>query len=84
VRRLSLWLSLIALAHVRPLAAQATDARPAAATGTRATFGARRLESGTSIRIDGALDEPAWRSAPVASDFRQREPLEGQPATEAT
>jgi hypothetical protein len=32
--------------------------------------------------IDGFLDDPAWESAPMAGDFVQLEPNEGQPATE--
>ena len=36
------------------------------------------------LRIDGHLDEPAWARAAVASGFRQREPREGQPATQPT
>ena len=35
-------------------------------------------------RIDGTLDDPIWQTAPVISDFRQREPLETLPATEKT
>ena len=35
-------------------------------------------------RIDGTLGDPVWSSAPLISDFRQREPLETQPATETT
>lgn len=35
-------------------------------------------------RMDGTLDDPIWRTAPAISDFRQREPLETQPATEKT
>jgi len=35
-------------------------------------------------RIDGTLDDPLWANAPLISDFRQREPLETQPATEKT
>jgi len=34
--------------------------------------------------MDGTLDDPAWKAAPVLDDFRQREPLETQPATEKT
>jgi len=34
--------------------------------------------------IDGRLDEPAWRSADVATNFRQRDPAEGAPATQRT
>nr|MBP7572312.1 carbohydrate binding family 9 domain-containing protein [Acidobacteriota bacterium] len=35
-------------------------------------------------RVDGVLEEPAWQSAHVVGGFRQREPNEGAPATEAT
>ena len=38
----------------------------------------------TPITIDGRLDEEAWALAPVQSAFRQRDPDEGQPATERT
>ncbi len=38
----------------------------------------------TAIGVDGLLDEPAWAAAPVSSGFRQRDPAEGDPATEAT
>jgi len=33
------------------------------------------------ITLDGSLDEPAWLDAPVARNFVQRDPLEGEPAT---
>jgi hypothetical protein len=35
-------------------------------------------------RVDGTLDDPVWQTAPAADDFRQREPLETQPATNKT
>lgn len=35
-------------------------------------------------RLDGTLNDPLWATAAVISDFRQREPLETQPATEKT
>jgi len=38
----------------------------------------------TPPQIDGFLNEKIWRLAPAATDFLQRDPLEGQPATEAT
>ena len=37
-----------------------------------------------SIEIDGVLDETAWQSAAVFSDFRQQEPDNGEPGTERT
>ncbi len=42
-----------------------------------------RLNS-DDIRLDGVLDEPVWRAAEVASEFIQREPSDGTPATERT
>jgi hypothetical protein len=36
------------------------------------------------LRIDGRLDEPAWALARPAAGLRQREPREGEPATETT
>jgi hypothetical protein len=36
------------------------------------------------IRLDGALDESAWKDAEVATGFVQSEPRDGQPATEQT
>jgi hypothetical protein len=35
-----------------------------------------------SIRVDGRLDDEAWRSAPAVTDFMQKEPIEGAPATQ--
>jgi hypothetical protein len=45
---------------------------------------AARLPAGVSLRIDGRLDEPEWNLADSVSGFRQREPHEGNPATEST
>ena len=47
---------------------------------------ALRLPPGeaSALRVDGLLDETAWRDAPMASGFRQQEPFEGEPATEIT
>ena len=35
-------------------------------------------------RLDGTLDDPLWQLAKPITDFRQREPKEGEPATEKT
>jgi hypothetical protein len=35
-------------------------------------------------KVDGSLDDPLWQSAKVVTDFRQREPNEGEAATEKT
>src|SRR5256885_5109009 len=54
--------------------------------------GGRRASSATiratliraPVTPDGRLDEPFWATADSIDDFRQREPLEGSPATERT
>jgi hypothetical protein len=33
------------------------------------------------IELDGRLDEPSWLTAPIAKDFIQNDPREGEPAT---
>jgi hypothetical protein len=38
----------------------------------------------SNIQLDGLLTEAYWQQASVASDFRQIQPEEGQPATERT
>ncbi len=45
---------------------------------------ARAVPASGPIDVDGRLDEPAWDSADTITDLRQREPLEGEPATEET
>ena len=35
-------------------------------------------------KLDGTLDDPLWQSAKLITDFRQREPHEGEPATGKT
>lgn len=42
------------------------------------------LPIASDIRIDGSLDEDAWKQAPVATDFVQRQPFNGKPATQKT
>ncbi|MEE9464452.1 MAG: DUF5916 domain-containing protein [Candidatus Neomarinimicrobiota bacterium] len=44
---------------------------------------ALRIPAG-DIRIDGVIDDEAWRDATFKSNFVQRDPLEGEKATELT
>ncbi|MGD9904445.1 MAG: DUF5916 domain-containing protein [Vicinamibacterales bacterium] len=37
-----------------------------------------------AVTVDGVLDEADWQRAPVATDFVQAEPRQGEPATEPT
>ena len=70
------------LAAVVIAAASLLQASPPAGRENAPELRATRVEA--PPRVDGLLDDPAWREAPVASGFRQREPREGDPATEAT
>ena len=44
----------------------------------------RAERASTPIVLDGRLEEPAWQEAPVAGGFLQRDPNQGEPATEPT
>ncbi|NIM50067.1 MAG: hypothetical protein GTN62_06990 [Gemmatimonadales bacterium] len=45
---------------------------------------ALRLTPGQALHLDGVIEEAFWQRAAVIRDFRQQEPDEGAPATEAT
>lgn len=63
-----------AIAGARPLEASEQAARPVV----------KAVAVEAVPRVDGRLDDPAWLDAVVIADFRQKEPEEGSPATEAT
>jgi hypothetical protein len=44
----------------------------------------RITRSADAVRLDGKLDEPAWSMADSITDFRQKDPQEGAPASERT
>ncbi len=67
------WLALCSLAPARVAEAQAHPTSPPLAIAVRRTG---------PITIDGRLDEPDWQRAAPATDFRQAQPDEGQPATQ--
>ncbi len=43
-----------------------------------------RATSDDPIELDGKLDEEIWQQVPIATDFTQRFPDDGRPATEKT
>jgi len=45
---------------------------------------ARLLDPGAGVRVDGRLDDDAWRDAPPAGGFRQWDPERGAGASEET
>ena len=66
----------------------AAGAPPAPLTARAIDYGTahldRRLQAVRAagpITLDGALNEPAWDAAPVARNFLQNDPREGEPAT---
>jgi hypothetical protein len=58
--------------------AAAADSNPALPPAVHAV----RLT--TPVNLDGVLAEPVWRPENVVTDFKQRDPHEGAPATERT
>lgn len=69
------------------LLASSSAAVPALFAQDQATEGPRLAEAvrvDQAPKLDGTLDDPLWQSAGIVGDFRQKEPLEGEPATEKT
>jgi hypothetical protein len=73
--------ALSALLAAGAAAAQGT-AVPASLHGSAPTL--RAVPRTSPVHLDGVLDDAVWATAPAASDFRQRDPSEGEPATQRT
>jgi hypothetical protein len=71
-------LLVLSLTCFAPLARAQSTGSPAAPLAT-----AVRVEN-DAIRLDGRMDEAVWASAPVISDFVQKEPVEGAAPSERT
>ena len=67
-------------AQQAPAAAQSQAAQTTPAAGARRAASAVRL-TGAAPRLDGVLDDAAWAAAQPVSDFIQRAPNPGSPAT---
>ncbi len=68
-----------------PLLAQSSQSGSANGTsGGPVLMVATATEVTASPSIDGRLDEAVWQQAPVMTGFTQREPMDGQPASEST
>src|SRR5882724_10843839 len=82
---LACWLLSLCLLLFRPSGSNA-EAPPAgrAAKDESVRITAEATYIDHVPRLDGTLDDPLWQSAKVITDFRQREPNEGEPATEKT
>ncbi|MGH7709993.1 MAG: carbohydrate binding family 9 domain-containing protein, partial [Gemmatimonadaceae bacterium] len=71
----------------RPAAALRPQQPATVATGNPASTKraeAVRASRGGSIKLDGKLDDAAWREAQFVSGLTQREPNEGAPASDST
>ena len=71
----------LALVVAGPAVAPPTDPSALLAAQHRQATAVRVLRP---PRIDGRLDDAAWQNVPVLSDFVQRVPDEGRPASEPT
>lgn len=67
-----------------PALAQDDDRNGIGAPPLRPSVQAVRLYEAESLVIDGSLDDAVWRRAEPATNFRQRDPNNGEPATERT
>src|SRR5687768_5420851 len=71
-----------AIAGTESLVAQATG--PVQSNAARVAPTASAVRTQAAPRIDGRLDESAWESAQPITAFLQRDPDEGEPASQAT
>src|SRR5690349_11132060 len=78
VTSISVFLNAFALSGVM-LAQTGLGATPSA---TSSSGIAQAVRVDRSPRLDGTLDDPLWQQATPITNFRQREPYEGRPATE--
>lgn len=66
------------------LATPASAQSPLGDAAGRPSIQAVRLGEADTITVDGGLDEAVWQRAAPATDFKQRDPRPGAPATERT
>jgi hypothetical protein len=67
---------LLAFPPISSYGAQSGGSNPAGVGQARKRAQAVRVPDG-AIRVDGRIDEAAWRDVPPIDDFLQREPIEG-------
>jgi Domain of unknown function (DUF5916)/Carbohydrate family 9 binding domain-like len=80
---LALALPALAAAQQTPPPANPPTPPTAAAPAPAKRAAAVRI-SGRAPAVDGRLDDAAWAAAPVLSGLTQKDPKEGEPATERT
>ena len=72
------------LALMLPVAIAAQNTQPRQAPQQRVVPVMRAARASASIKLDGKLDEPAWSSAPAATEFTQSYPNPGAQPTQKT
>ncbi len=84
--RVTLATVLVSATLVAPASVHAQQARMGESTSSAPAPApvARAQRTDVAPVVDGVLDEDIWMSAPLISDFTQREPSDGFPATEPT
>lgn len=75
-------IALIAALGVAASGAEAQGTASASPVGARTAAAAARRAG--PVAIDGRIEETAWRAAPAATGFVQKEPVEGNPAEART
>jgi hypothetical protein len=74
-----MFLFLLAWYSIRSEASPQRDNQSSQSEGAQSHAVAVRVDQGP--KMDGTLDDPLWQLAKPITDFRQREPQEGEPAT---
>ena len=83
--RLPLATLMLATASALPLVAQDSNGSGGGGSSARPAFVLDAVYVDDSdITLDGVPDEGVWNTAALATDFVQREPNDGEPATERT
>ena len=72
------------LATLTALCACLAVTAPASPCAADDDSAARAIRASGAISLDGHLDEEAWQAATILGGFLQRDPDQGEPATEAT
>ena len=72
-----------AVARSEPPAGTAARSQETTAQG-RPIVQVERLQDTDRLSVDGVLDEAVWKRAVPATDFKQQDPNNGEPATERT
>ncbi|HVS87568.1 MAG TPA: DUF5916 domain-containing protein [Candidatus Acidoferrum sp.] len=77
-------LALFSLFFQPPVGQAANPSAASNSQGETVPLSAEATRVNQAPKLDGTLNDPLWQSAKPITDFRQREPHEGEPPTEKT